>query len=64
MDRRTNPNIPGILPVQYYRGMRMAFSDWNLDAAKELGYERALQEEEDKKHAEQVGADLARYMGI
>ena len=44
--------------------MRMAFSDWNLDAAKELGYERALREEEDKKHAEQVGADLARYMGI
>ncbi|MFH0904103.1 MAG: hypothetical protein V1854_02800 [Methanobacteriota archaeon] len=42
----------------------MAFSDWNLDAAEELGYGRALQEEEDKKHAEQVGADLARYMGI
>lgn len=44
----------------------MAMEDWDLEAAEEAGQQRALREEEekDKNHAEQVGADLARYMGV
>ena len=41
----------------------MPTEDWNLEAAEEAGYARAIKEEEEKKYIEQVAADLARYMG-
>ena len=42
----------------------MPLEDWNLEAAEEAEYARAIKEEEEKKYAEQVGKDLARYMGV